>query len=284
MIIHVADLNFDSWTRYSSQTTVLGAVCSSRPQLWIRTTHRKLNLQSRRGAKCWHLEGKVTGSFSEEKNVTWKIIAISVHEIWVGGACTPVTGAEGAWILNGSSHWSFSAVLFHMPTASTLDSRSYLGWGSAELNIKICLHKPEQFPESKVYLPTAQLGKLSHKEYELFKDWWWVCDKIQSSILLLPYHDLGSMAPYRWWGAAEWAGVVCPGEKEVEGGLIDLCSFLKGGCSEVGIDLFSQVTNYRMRGNCLKLLQGSFRLEIRKIFLTERVVRLWNKLLREIVE
>lgn len=43
-----------------------------------------------------------------------------------------------------------SSVLFHMPTASTLDSRSYLGSGSAELNIKMCIHAPERFTESKV--------------------------------------------------------------------------------------------------------------------------------------
>lgn len=56
--------------------------------------------------------------------------------------------------------------------------------------------------------------------------------------------------------------------------IIALCDCLKEGCSQVGVDVFCQVTNNRTRGIDLKLRQGRFSWILGKIY----SLKMWSSI------
>jgi len=77
-------------------------------------------------------------------------------------------------------------------------------------------------------------------------------------------------------------------KRRLRGNLIALCSFLRRGRGEGGADggadLFSLMSSDRTVGMVQSRTKGRFRLDVRKHFFTERVVRHWHRLPRAVVD
>jgi len=72
-------------------------------------------------------------------------------------------------------------------------------------------------------------------------------------------------------------------KRRPRGDLVALCSFLEEGSGEGRAEKFSPVSSNRTSWNRSKLCKERFRLDIRNHFFTEKVVKPWNRLPREVV-
>jgi len=73
-------------------------------------------------------------------------------------------------------------------------------------------------------------------------------------------------------------------KRRLQGDLRAAFQYLKPAYRKDGENLFSKACCNRTRSNGFKLREGRFRLDIRKNFFTMRVVKHWNRLLREVVD
>ena len=72
--------------------------------------------------------------------------------------------------------------------------------------------------------------------------------------------------------------------ENIQRGLIAAFQYLKGAYRKAGEGLFIRKYSDKTRDNEFNLKEGRFRLDLRKKFFTQRVVRHWHRLSREAVD
>jgi len=78
-------------------------------------------------------------------------------------------------------------------------------------------------------------------------------------------------------------GLFSLGKRRLQGDLIAAFQYPKGSYRKEEYRLFSRVCGGRTKGNCFKLKESRFSLDIRKMSFTVGLVRQWNRLPSDVV-